>query len=392
MKILHTVEFYTPSLGGAQEVVRQLSERMAAGGHEVTVATTRLPERQSRLINDVNIEEFDVSGNEVRGYEGGDIERYKQFLQDSDFDVIMNYAVQQWATDLFIEVMDRVKGGKVLVPCGFSGLYLPEYKDYFAKMPQILKSYDATVYLSNDYRDINFARQHGIKNTHVIPNGAGADEFLAENLPDVRQQLAIKDSDFFIFSVGSHTGSKGHAEAIEIFKRADIQDAVLVIEANSFGGGCTQACRRAARWFGFNPRARRQRKRLIVTSLPDRQAVVAAYRQADLFLFPSNIEASPLVLFESMAAKLPFLSTDVGNAKEIIEWSDGGLLLPTSKDKQGQSHADIIKSTALVEKMYHDEAARKKLGAAGFKAWKSKFSWEIITTKYLELYQGLIRR
>lgn len=38
MKILFCVEFYYPSMGGAQEVVRQLAERMAAYGHEVCVA------------------------------------------------------------------------------------------------------------------------------------------------------------------------------------------------------------------------------------------------------------------------------------------------------------------------------------------------------------------
>ena len=40
MKILHTVEYYAPSVGGAQEVVRQISERMVQRGHQVTVATT----------------------------------------------------------------------------------------------------------------------------------------------------------------------------------------------------------------------------------------------------------------------------------------------------------------------------------------------------------------
>ena len=35
MKILHTVEFYHPSIGGMQEVVKQLSERLVLLGHEL---------------------------------------------------------------------------------------------------------------------------------------------------------------------------------------------------------------------------------------------------------------------------------------------------------------------------------------------------------------------
>ncbi len=49
MNILHTSEFYSPGVGGEQEVVKQLSERLAARGHEVTVATTRLFDEGYRI-------------------------------------------------------------------------------------------------------------------------------------------------------------------------------------------------------------------------------------------------------------------------------------------------------------------------------------------------------
>jgi len=42
VNILHTVEFYSPSVGGAQEVVRQISELLVKRGHDVTVATMSL--------------------------------------------------------------------------------------------------------------------------------------------------------------------------------------------------------------------------------------------------------------------------------------------------------------------------------------------------------------
>src|SRR6185369_6972995 len=70
MKILHTVEFYSPSVGGAQEVVRQVSEQLASRGHHVTVATTNMPARRSGMTNGVHIEAFDISGNAVRGFKG----------------------------------------------------------------------------------------------------------------------------------------------------------------------------------------------------------------------------------------------------------------------------------------------------------------------------------
>jgi hypothetical protein len=53
MRILHTVEFYEPRRGGAEEVIKQLSERMVLHGHEVTVATTYHPSRTSGYIQGV---------------------------------------------------------------------------------------------------------------------------------------------------------------------------------------------------------------------------------------------------------------------------------------------------------------------------------------------------
>jgi len=71
MKILFCVEFYYPSIGGAQEVVRQIAERMASYGHEVSVATTRIASRKSLSHNGVTLVEFSVWGNNVRGLHPG---------------------------------------------------------------------------------------------------------------------------------------------------------------------------------------------------------------------------------------------------------------------------------------------------------------------------------
>ncbi len=46
LKLLLCCEFYHPSRGGVQEVMRQLAERFAAAGHDVTVATTAMPPAQ----------------------------------------------------------------------------------------------------------------------------------------------------------------------------------------------------------------------------------------------------------------------------------------------------------------------------------------------------------
>ncbi len=388
MKILHTVEFYQPSVGGAQEVVRQLSEQLATVGHDVTVATTRLPNRADIMMKNVRIEEFTISGNTVKGL-SGEVARYQELLTDGNFDIIMNYAAQQWATDSALPILNKISAKKVLVPCGFSGLFWPEYADYFARMKERLKEYDACVYHANEYRDIAFARECGANNDVHIPNGASAKEFNARPKIDIRSKLKIPSDDLLILHVGSHTGAKGHREAIQILKRARIKQACLLIVANDFGHRCTNSCRRTAAFYRVNPNGLANRKTIMIEEL-QREETVAAYHGADLFLFPSNIECSPLVLFESMASRTPFLTTDVGNAKEIIDWSGGGRLLPSSRESSGYVKANVSESARILEDLAADPRARASLGLSGHKAWTSRFTWEKIARDFEKLYESLL--
>jgi L-malate glycosyltransferase len=387
MRVLHTVQFYHPSVGGMQEVVKQLSERLVKLGHEVTVATSRFPGRIENPLNGVRIVEFDISGN-LASRLRGEVETYRRFLLENDFDVITNFAAQQWATDIALPLLDKIRAAKVFVPTGFSGFFSEQYRNYFSAMKSWMHKYDMNVFLSADYRDINFAHDCGVKNITVIPNGAGEEEFLCEPAIDIRALLGIPRDKFLILHVGSHTGLKGHAEAMKIFSMARIRNAILLIIANGFDG-CANSCKIRKTFANMRLKWQGGGKQLIMLSLP-RMETIAAYREADLFLFPSRLECSPLVLFECMASRTPYLTTDVGNAREIIEWSGGGILLPTTKDASGCVRADVGGSAVLLEDIYGNRKKRQLMQDAGFLAWQERFTWSKIAGAYEDLYRMLV--
>jgi len=386
VRILHTVEFYSPSVGGAQEVVRQISERLVKRGHQVTVATTNLPERKSKTINGVQVEGFDISGNQVLGYRG-DTKRYLQFLANGNFDVMMNYAAQQWATDLSFSALEHLSYSKVLAPCGFSGLFDPQYSKYFREMPGIMKRYDHIVLHSDITRDAQFAREHGLSQRSVIPNGAGRDEF-GLFLDDFRHRYRIPSDVPMMLTVGSHTGWKGHSLVIEAFRQAKIgTGAVLVVIGNVLGGiGCLRKCRLHAAVVNMLSRGK---KRVLLLN-PPREDVVAAYHSADLFVFGSNIECSPIVLFEAMAAGTPFISADVGNAREIAAWSGSGVVIPTTQGNNGIAYAKASDMSRNIEELLSSPSKLKAFAASGREAWNKRFNWEAIAAQYETLYQRLI--
>lgn len=370
MRILHTVQLYHPKVGGSEEVVKQISERLAARGHEVTVATAAEPTRKSAVINGVHIEEFNVSGSEVRGIIGNP-KPYADFLTSGRFDVIMNYAAQIWSTDLALPILDSIQAAKVIVPCGYSGLRDPDFKSYFQAMPEYLKKYDAAIYLSNHYQDKLFADRHKLKNSIVIPNGADEQEFTASPL-GFRRRYGIKTK-YLLICVANHYNLKGHQMIIEAFNKLGRTDVTLAIIGNPVADGwrkwrieCYKQCRAASL---------KNRRIKILTDVP-RPWVVSAYQEADLFVFGSMVECSPLVIFESMAAGLPFISTEVGDVKERAAF--------------GQLVASGAEMTQQINTWLNNPERRATIGQAAQAEWRAHYSWDKIADQYETLYQRLV--
>jgi len=384
VKILHTVEHYPPFIGGMSEVVKQLSTYMAKFGHDITVATTYHPERTSTIVAGVNIESFQIAGNAVGGIHGEN-HRYQEFLLNGNFDIIVNFAAQQWATDLMLPILHQIRAKKVFVPTGFSALHNQAFQVYFSFLADAMQQYEMNIFLSAEYQDIQFAKNAGVDKLCVIPNGASAEEFLKTYDGDIRKLLGIPHNHFMILHVGSHTGLKGHRDAIEIFFQAQIQNAVLIIVGNPIDLQCHQMCQDMAVQLAARPEYQASGKQLLIPNLT-REQTVMAYQAADLFLFPSKIECSPIVLFECMASKTPFLTTDVGNATEIIKWSGAGMILPTIKNSWGFSHAQSQESAVMLTDLYNSPQRRQQMADAGFSAWEKQFTWENVARLYEQVY------
>lgn len=399
MRILLACEFFYPSVGGVQEVMRQLGERFAQAGHEVTVATTHLPERQSRRIAGIAVEEFRVSGNLVNGMEG-EVERYREYVLRQDYDVLMIKAAQQWTFDALVPVLGSIRRPKVFVPCGFSGLFDPRYADYFRSMPAWLRQFDRLVFYASDYRDINLARGHALKNIAILPNGADEREFNVPKDRTFRSRHGIAEDAFVVMTVGSLTGLKGHAELAEAFAQCNFanRQACLLLVANQVPAPKARLGwlrKLLGREISLAERLRRinalPRRKAILADLP-RAEVVQAYLNSDLFAFASKIEYSPLVLFESAAAGLPFLSVPVGNAAEIAEWTGGGVICPAEVDAGGYTQVDPRELAWRIETLAGQPETLARLGSSGRQAWEQRFSWSRIFRSYEELFEACLQK
>jgi glycosyltransferase involved in cell wall biosynthesis len=398
---------------------------MVQAGHDVTVATSSLAGRESNTYCKVTIQSFAVAGNLVNGMTG-EVDAYRRFLIESDFDVLFVYAAQQWTFDALWEVLADLPMRKVVVPCGYSGLLNPAYQRYFEKLPAILEQFDAIVYHAKNYRDYEFGQRNGLEDRAVvIPNGADDQEFSVEPDLNFRHRMGIPENALMLLTVGSLNGAKGHLEITQAFEQLDLQgrSAVLLLNGNQMPrqpGGSTvgeriskivsyirtnspiRIAKTAARvllsvmgfrfgYFAYLERCvgrinGRQDRKVILCDL-ERRDLVQAYLAADMFVFASNIEYSPLVLYEACAAGLPFLSVSAGNAAEIAAWTGGGETIAVAPDNDGMVKVSPTEFAAAIGRLLADQSRRLALGESGRKAWQTRFNWEVLSREYLQLFE-----
>ena len=398
MRILCCCELYAPSMGGVQKVIQEISEHLVGRGHEVCIATTKLPGRTFTSLNGVHIKEFSIKGNYASGLEG-DVEEYQRFVIQGGFDALLIKAAQQWTFDALFPVLHLIKARKVHVPCGYSNFYHPKYSEYYRIMPSILKQFDHLIYYTSDYRDINYAKDLGLKNISVIPNGASEKEFETPPDVDIRKKLKVKSSDFLFLTVGSPPVEKGHIDVLLAYNRIRLPFPSVLILNGDYSSINKQPSsmltlssiyhyyykimiRMSARRIAKKPH-----KKAFFTNF-SRKDLIAAFFTSNLFVFASHIEYSPLVLFEAVAAGLPFLSVSVGNADEIAQWTGGGRVLPARRDKQGRVIVNVHELSHSIQSLACSRDELALLGEKGRSSWMEKYTWKDISLRYESLLMG----
>jgi glycosyltransferase involved in cell wall biosynthesis len=403
MKILLCCEHFHPSVGGVQKMMYEIGLRFIKKGYDVSVVTSFRSDRNETSIDGIKIFSFKVSGNAAFGMHG-EVHSYQDFLVQGNFDFLIVMAAQQWTFDAMMPVLDKIPYKKVHIPCGYSGFYLKKYKDYYSTMDTYLKKFDQLIYNSTDYRDINFAREKKVPNINIIPAGASEFEFLNVKTKNVKHALGIESDRFVYLSVGAPAFNKGHKEILESYLLLNIQqpsililngnyDKIIEINFKNFISRPQEMLKELAMRilgrssYNIKNLAKKNKdsnKRIIFENL-NREDLISLFTEADLFLFASHIEYSPLVIFECLASGLPFLSATVGNVDEIVRWSNGGVICPSRKSPEGFTSIGPERFSEEIKKLTLDNDLRKRLSDNGRQSWKEKFTWEVIVNQIEKL-------
>ena len=113
----------------------------------------------------------------------------------------------------------------------------------------------------------------------------------------------------------------------------------------------------------------------------DQKTLRNFYQESSIFILPSYYEGLPNVILEAMACGLPIISTKVGGIPDVLENEKNGLFIPTGDP-------EAIESAII--RLINDADTRKEMGVYSREMVEKHFSWDVVSNRYLELYQSLL--
>jgi glycosyltransferase involved in cell wall biosynthesis len=211
----------------------------------------------------------------------------------------------------------------------------------------------------------------------VIPNGIDLNEF-NPSAPEFRKKYGIETSKI-ILCVSNFFPAKGQEFMPKILNDLydKFQDFTAVFMCSNVNFFIANHLREK---FRLALRNAKFKSRLLIDC--PRSDVVRAFMESDVFAFPSQIEVAPLVLLESMAARLPWVGLPVGNTMSLA----GGKLVPSigrnSKGEllYGPSTYELFTKNLfdiLTDQKIHDSLAND-----GRSLVEKKYNWDVIADQY----------
>jgi len=313
MRIAICTNFYHPSQGGAEIVAKRVAEYYAQS-HEVSVFTRGLMSRKDRNVGGVEIREYDPASRD--GFLGS-LKKWKP-------EFVLVYSDM---FDFLLPLIQNYDGRLSIGLCGANRLHdRPGDMNRFVECSGKISSIFVHSTVDRDYKLCQRLKLMDI--VKVIPNGVDFSEF--DGNKETRTSLLPKHADsYWILNVSNFFPGKGQSHILDILQQMSPPRPVTYIQVASKSD--FSFCKTMEE--DWNRRCSQKVANVTVSlqkGIP-REKVVGFFKNANAFCFSSEKEVAPLVLLECLAAGLPWVSANVGNASEL----PGGFCIGSVRDSRG---------------------------------------------------------
>ena len=352
MKILQVCPGYFPSIGGVEEHVRNISERLAHE-HEVTVfacdSSGRLPKEEK--INGVLVRRF--KGFSPQNAYHVSFEMLRE-LRGSEFNIVHGHNYH--AFPLFFSRYAKKK--RFIVTPYYHGHGHTPVRDSLIRLykpfgKKIFREADKVIAVSN-YEKAILAKDFKIADDKiaVIPIGIDLEEF--NNLEKVRKKHKI------ILCVVRLEEYKGVQYIIQALLLLDAGMRLEIVGNGPYKEHLIRLIKEL-----------RLEDRIDFYQGLSREELLHRYSAADLLVLLSRYESFGIVVAEALASKTPCI---VANTSALREWID-------NENCFGVDYPIIIDQLAKLL----DEVIGRKVGEV--KLW----DWDQVVEELLKVYEGVVK-
>lgn len=383
MKLLFLVESYYPKTSGVPVVVKYLAEGLASKGHEVAVATTSVEGRaDTETFNGVRIFRFAIRKTLLKRYVG-DIDNYRKFVVSFHADANVFECSECVTTDVLLPVLNQIHGKKIFHSHGFYGMKMKPFKwnvnlkyslgntynwvrfkwYYGHSFKEKVKMFDAAICLSEIDSSKEWLERNAKKVT-VLQNAV--DEVFLQKTKGLDIEPFVHIDKPYVVSVATYCKVKNQIGILREFYKTESNCALVFVgpEETEYYGFLQDELKK------IEARSSIRKEVHILKGIP-RNLIPDVIGNAALYLVGSLTEEYSISLIEAMTKGIPFISTNVGNARIL----PGGVTI----NKMSEMHEQI-------DELLQDKAKYRKLSETG----KLFVSENCIRSKAVDLLEKII--
>jgi glycosyltransferase involved in cell wall biosynthesis len=179
----------------------------------------------------------------------------------------------------------------------------------------------------------------------------------------------------FILFVGRLASNKGLIELVDAFDHlAKLHpDVTLVLIGED--GGMRREVEARIQERTLEPRVR------ITGFLPDERLLRSAFREAAVFVLPSEYEAFGLVLLEALAQGTAVVASRVGGIPEVLDDGRAGMLVPPK---------EVRPLAEAITELYEDRDRRRALGEYGRTSVVPRYTWDRVVERLEAVFRTVL--
>jgi len=380
VKVLFVLPAYYPALdfGGPIPVAQDSARRLADRGHEVTIWTTNLLTRSTKMGS--KTEEREVDG--IRTVYMNSVGRYRWvgiapdvfgYLRRelADYDVIHLYGYREFLTLAVAMYARRIGKPYVLQALGTTARMnrsMGKKLIYDAALGTSILKNAATLIAKSHLENQQYleagARPEKIT---LLPNGIELpEEAMTVEPGSFRRANNIGDDETLVLFLGRIDPIKGLDILLPAFANVRNRARLAIVGPDE---GKRQGYEDFAARIGLGDS-------IIFVGPLYAEEKWAAYRDADIYVLPSVFENFPRTILEAMGCGTPVILTDRCGIASQIE-GRAGLVVPYDEKSFSDALARLI----------DDRELRAELSESGRRLVSVEFSWEPLITRLENMYR-----